>query len=273
MTTKNPFILFFLIFLLPMQLWASEGPRVISLMPSQTELLCEMGFGKNLVGVSDFCNYPPEIRKVEHVGAVELNLEKIVGLHPTIIMDIDGMHRRYSLFFHQVGLKFVNYAVKQLSDIPKAARKMAEDLGSPEKGTAFAEKWEAGLAAVQGTKIGSPRVYVEIWDAPLQAAGKTSFIGEMVEFAGGKNIFSDGDSPFPVIDSERVIKSNPEIILLVYPLGSPQKIASRPGWADITAVRKGNVRCLDADLYVRPGPRCLEAIKDLSIIFQAIKTP
>jgi len=245
--------------------------RIVSLVPSQTELLFEMGFGKSLIGVSNFCNFPPEIASLPRMGGVELDLERIVSLKPTIVMDIDGMHRRYELFFRQIGLKFKDYPIKHLADIPAAAKQMAADLGEPERGVAFEKKWNEELNAITKHFDHSPRVYLEIWDTPLQAAGPASFMGEMIQIAGGKNIFSDSDGSYPVVDPEEVLKANPEVILLAYPLGSIQTVAKRPGWSEITAIRKGNVRPLTNDSFVRPGPRCLNAIRELSEIFKNAK--
>jgi len=249
----------------------AQSQRIVSLMPSQTEILFELGFGGQVVGVSDFCNFPSQTGSLTHVGGIDLNLEKIVSLKPTIIMDLDGMHRRYEFIFQQIGLKFRNYSIKKLSDIPIVAENMARDLGNPEAGAQFRKKWAEAFDSLPRFSRPGPKVYVEIWDAPLQGAGPESFIGEMVERAGGKNILNLTNSSFPVINSEEVVKANPEVILILYPLDSPEKIALRPGWSEITAVRKRNIRILENDVFVRPGPRCLEGIKKLIEIFQTSK--
>jgi iron complex transport system substrate-binding protein len=264
------FCLILLLFFLASPQGFAMDHRIISLIPSQTELLFEMGFESEIIAVSDYCNFPEKARQLPRVGGIELDLEKIVSLRPTVIIDLDGMHRRYELFFRQVGLAYRNYQIKKLAEIPLVAQQMALDLQKPEGGKAFAETWAKELADLSRSRH-HLRVYAEIWDAPLQGAGPRSFIGEIIEYAGGKNVLQDEQVDFPVIDPERIIKTNPEVILVTYPIGNLQKIGLRPGWSEITAIRKGWLRGLDYDTFVRPGPRCLKAIKTLSRYFRDLE--
>lgn len=242
--------------------------RIISLVPEITEFLLEMGGGNALVGVSDTCALPGDTALIPRVGSIELNMEKIVALKPTAIFDLNGAHKRYELLFRQLSLTYVNIGIDRLADIPSAAVRLANELGTPERGAAFMAAWDrelSGLSSRHGHP--KPRIYIETWDAPLQSATEKSFIGQLVQLAGGENVISDSSSRYPVVTDLQVINSNPEVILIAYPIGDISRIGSRPGWGDIDAVRKKRVYQLD-DAYIRPGSAVLKNISRLSDIIQ-----
>ena len=248
---------------------ASSTPRIVSLMPSMTEMLYSLGFGSQIVGVSDYCNFPPAAASVPKVGGLELNLEKIVSLRPTVLIDLKGMHRRYEMFFHQVGLRYKDFQIDTIRDIPSAAVSLSELLQDPDKGKQFSDHWHNEMAKIPHAASATPlRVYVEIWDTPLQAAGPGSFIGEMVALLGGSIVTPQSPSHFPVVNPEEIIRADPEIILIAYPIRDSHSIGRRPGWSDNTAVRKGRIFKLNYDLFFRPGPRCLDALRELSTMFR-----
>lgn len=255
---------------------ATTTQRIISLVPSQTELLFAMGFGDSIVAISDNCNYPPETSHLPRIGGQELDLEHITALRPTAIIDLNDMHRRYSMFFHQVGLPYHNIHIGNFTDIPRGARQLAALLDREDAGKAFSARWQADLTALLPAQA-SPnapattlKTYVEIWDAPLQAAGPNSYLGEMVTLAGGEHIFPASTSDFPVVSSEQIIRGDPQIVFIAYPIADLNLIKRREGWSDIKAVRNNHVFSLDYDLFVRPGPRSLEALQWMSNIFRQI---
>lgn len=241
--------------------------RIVSLIPSQTELLFELGFGKDIVGVSDYCNFPEESASRNKVGGMELNIEKIMSLKPTLILDLNSMHKRYELLFRQLGLNYVDLRIEKLADIPLAATEVSSILSAPKNSASFVRKWDEEMAkiALNRPEV-SPRVYLEIWDTPMQAAGPLSFMGQMIEIASGENIITN-QTDYPVVNSEHIISANPEIILIAYPLPNLEAIKARPGWSNISAVKTGKIFSLNQDLFVRPGPRNLEGLKILLDIF------
>jgi iron complex transport system substrate-binding protein len=230
-----------------------------------------MGFGKEIVGVSDYCNYPNATKRIQRIGGLEIKIENIISLKPTLILDMNEMNKRYELIFKQLGLNYINVNLKRLDDISYAAMQIAKILSAPEKGESFIKDWKKQKEALNLQPLQSqPKVYFEIWDTPTQAAGPNSFIGELISVAGGKNIVS-GNNKFPVVNSETVITMNPDVILLSYPVKSTDSLRNRPGWDIIKAVKSNRIFILDQDLFVRPGPRNLEAIKKLNQIFRKIK--
>jgi iron complex transport system substrate-binding protein len=245
--------------------------RIVSLIPSQTEMLFKLGFGDKVVGVSDYCNFPPETSKITKIGGLEINIEKVMALRPTLVLDLNSMHRRYELLFGQLGLNYVNMNINKLSDIPETAKQISTILGSATKGNEFVENWHKGMSEITlNSSDIEPKVYLEIWDQPMQAAGPTSFMGEMVTTAHGQNIITN-QTDYPVVNSEHVIAADPDIILIAYPLTNLESIKNRPGWKNITAIRKNNIFALNQDLFVRPGPRNIDGLKELRRIFSNLK--
>lgn len=256
---------------------AGSGPcaaenRILSLAPSQTELLFALGLGDQVVGVSDFCNYPPEAASRTSIGGLELNIEQIMSLRPSILVDVNNLHKKYEMLFRQLGLNYVNFSVTKLEHLPQAAEQLAEILSVPQKGLDFATSWNGQIESLALNKPEHPvKVYLEIWDTPMQAAGNNSYIGEMVNRAGGSNILSD-QIDFPVINSETIISADPDVILISYPLPNLDIIKKRAGWASLKAVKNNQIYALDQDLFVRPGPRNLAGIAQLNKIFRQVQT-
>lgn len=259
--------LFCMLFLMISPIFACYGGelRIISLVPETTEFLSTLGFGSSLVGISDSCVVPPETALIPRVGGMELNLEKIAGLKPTLIVDLNGSHKRYELFFSQLALKYLNIEISRLEGIPSAAVRLSQELGSPAKGDSFCEAWNRELSHFSSfTAQAKPRVYIETWDTPLQSATRESFIGQLVQLAGGENIVFNPSTAFPVVTDEEIIRENPEVILLAYPIDDTSKVETRSGWGDIDAVRKKRIFKIDDERLLRPGPMALKNIKHLS---------
>lgn len=244
--------------------------RIISLVPSQTELLFAMGFGPEIVGVSDYCNFPDAAAKIQKIGNMELSIEKIMSLKPTILIDVNHMHRKYELLFSQLGLNYVNFSLKQLEQLPIVASEISQILGGNVQADSFIKDWKTKTSEVELVRPDKEvKVYFEIWDTPMQGVGGAGYIGEMIQKAGGTNVL-DPKIDFPVVNHETVISSNPDVILVAYPVTSLDSLKNRPGWQNLKAIKNNRVYSLDQDLFVRPGPRNLEGLKILNKIFRQI---
>jgi iron complex transport system substrate-binding protein len=104
----------------------------------------------------------------------------------------------------------------------------------------------------------------------MQAAGRASFMGELLNAAGATNAIKQ-QTDYPVVNSEHVISANPDIILLAYPLPDLESVLNRPGWKNITAAKNKHIFSLNQDLFVRPGPRNLQALENLKKIIEKCK--
>ena len=136
--------------------------------------------------------------------------------------------------------------------------------------SAFAKQWEQDYSNLKVFKPEQkPRVYIEIWNNPIQACGGNNNMNSILEIAGGINIFA-GQKDFPSINSEMMIKENPDIILLAYPEADAEAIRNRPGWNIIKAVKNGHIFPINQDIMVRPSPRNIDAMKKINEIINQV---
>ncbi|MCX5776891.1 MAG: cobalamin-binding protein [Candidatus Firestonebacteria bacterium] len=244
--------------------------RIISLAPSNTEILFMLGLGDRVVGVSSICNYPAEAGKKEKVGDFFApSLEKILLLKPDLVIAGGGVQKELALKLSAMGIPTMTLYPKDLKEMlldvlltGKAAGKEAEAVKLMNSLKARIEKVKE-----QAKKSKHPKVYFEIWNQPVTSAGKGSFIDELITIAGGENIFSSINKTFPEVSAEEIIKRNPDIIITAYmeKKGKMKKeITGRAGWTGIKAVKDDKVfDDLDPDLLLRSGPRLVDGLEEL----------
>lgn len=247
------------------------GPRIVSLAPNLTEIVCAVNAGDRLVGRTTACNYPPAVvTNVPAVGGFGApSLELLLKARPTIILEVDLADKSLADRLRELGIPMERVPCRNLDDIPAAIRRIGEIAGAPRAGP-MADKLAAKIAELRQARrspAAQPAVFVEIWDDPLTTAGKGSFLSELVALAGGRNVGDRVDKDFYVAAPEWVVAQNPDIILGFS--GQPRSTAlarmqDRPGWAGVNAVRTGRVYAgLNDDVLLRPGPRVLDGIEEL----------
>ena len=256
------FILLFSIILIPNTGMADSSNRIISLIPSSTEMIFAIGFGDEVIGVSNYCNYPTkEIEKLPRIGDQNLSIEKIISLRPTHLIDTNSIHKRYEAIFKKLNLNYINISMKEMDDIPKEASRLDEILGDKNRADKFIENWNLEISKMKSkTKENGNNIYVEIWNNPIQAVGGNNIINSIIIAAGGKNVL-EKHNDYPVVNTEIIMIANPDIIILAYPDANVESIKNRPGWKNLKAVKSNKITAIDQDTIVRPGPRNLEAIK------------
>lgn len=243
--------------------FAATPQRIVSLLPSLTETVCELGQCQRLVGVDRYSNYPASVKQLPQVGGgLDPNIEAIVALRPDVVLL--AMSSRSHERLTALGVKVVVVEPKNHADVKRVLDLVGQllDIG-PEQG---AERvWRtisaSMLAAAQSlpTSAKNIKVYFEVNRAPY-AAGESSFIGETLTKLGVQNIIPRALGPFPKINPEFVVRANPDVILV----GDRNYagMTDRPGWGAIKAVSSKRV-CVfkpeESDVLVRPGPRMAEA--------------
>jgi iron complex transport system substrate-binding protein len=245
--------------------------RIISLAPSNTEILFMLGLGDRVVGVTSICNYPTEAEKKEKVGDFFApSLEKILLLKPDLVLAGGGVQKELALKLSAMGIPTMTLYPKDLKEMlldvlltGKAAGKEAEAVKLMSSLKARIEKIKE-----QAKNNKQPKVYFEIWNQPVTSAGKGSFIDELIKLAGGENIFSSINKTFPEVSAEEIIKRNPDVIITAY-MGKKGKmkkeITGRSGWRGIKAVKEDRVfDDLDSDLLLRSGPRLVDGLEELA---------
>ncbi len=253
--------------------------RIISLAPSNTELLFALGLDERIVGVTEYCNFPPAALAKPKAGSFsEPYLEQIVTLEPELIIaselaiTAEKLQQLEELqlpilVLHPAGFEEVCQTLELLGSVTgekRAARQLITEM------QARVEAVQEKLQQLPDTRE-RIRVYYQVYHDPLMTAGGTSIIHEIIEMAGGKNVFAEVEAAYPKISSEAVIERDPEIILFPNTHGTAEvpvsEIVDHPGWGTITAIQKERIFGLDPDRISRPGPRLAGAVEELAKIF------
>jgi iron complex transport system substrate-binding protein len=242
--------------------FAQAPQRIVSLLPSLTESVCELGRCQRLVGVDRYSNFPASVQKLPQVGGgLDPNIEMIVALRPDVVLLATSSRAADRL--QALGLKVVALEPRSHADVQRVMLKLGQLLEVPDA----ARIWraiDAGVsAAAQSLPAGvrGTRVYFEVNQGPY-AAGEVSFIGETLARLGAKNIVPAKLGPFPKLNPEYIVRANPDLIMIGQ--RSADGLQARPGWQGIRALREQRV-CIfpaeEADVLVRPGPRMAEGAR------------
>ena len=253
-----------------------NGPaqRIVSLAPSNTEILFAIGAGSQVVGRDALSDYPEEAKSVADIGMTfdALNTELIVSLKPDLVLTAEINPVEQVKQLEDLGLTV--YYLKNpltLEEMYVNLEIVAQLTDHEEEAATLIESLKARVAVVD-EKIAPlssrPSVFYEL-DATDPAkpftAGKGTFITQLIERAGGYNIASDIEG-YPQLSLEQVVAADPAFIILGdarYGV-SAETIAQRPGWENLTAVKNGNVLPFNDDLVSRPGPRLVDALEELA---------
>ncbi len=239
--------------------------RVVSLLPSSTESLCEMQQCQRLVGTDRYSNWPESVRSLPKVGGgIDPNIEAIVALKPDVVLL--SVSSRVSDRLEALGLKVVALEPKTHADVRRVLNIIGDLFAVPREQGAD-RLWRVIDAAVQAAAQSLPprargaRVFFEVSRGPY-AAGPASFIGETLARLGVRNVVPADLGPFPRLSPEYLLRAQPQLIMLSN--RSAQPPALYPGWHHLAAIQAGRL-CIfgpeQADVLVRPGPRMAEAAR------------
>lgn len=249
------------------QVKLSKRPKkIISLMPSNTEILFALGLGKEVKGVSSSDDYPAATKKIPKVVTTEIDTEKIIAMKPDLVLghasSLATQKDAYNQLKEAKVPVFIVKDAQTLQDTEKTIKQIGKLTGTAAKATKLVkhmEKEKADLQKQVKKQQQRPKVWIEI-SSDLYTAGKKTFMNEMLELAGGKNIVSQ--SGYPKYSEEAIIKANPDVIITTYP-NAKKVISKRSAWKNIQAVKKGHIYELDADKLSRPGPRLIDGAKEI----------
>lgn len=247
--------------------------KIVSLMPSNTEILYALDCGDKIIAVSDYCNYPEDTNNKQKLPTGEqLNIEAIVALNAdvAILGSMTAMEDQVNQL-EQAGVKVIVTEANNLSETYGIIEMLGTVMGKEKEAANIVKEMKDGFEKIKeevGNKD-SRKVYVEV--SPLEyglwSCGQNTFIQELMDIVGAKNIFDDIQG-WSAVSEEQVLTRNPAVILTTSspltgiedPVG---EIASRANWNQIDAVRNRRVVMLDSDMISRPGPRLLDAAKEL----------
>jgi len=253
--------------------------RLISASPANTEILYALDLAERIVGVTSWCDYPPEVKRKERIGdLVPLNQEKILSLRPDLIIASDINGRQSVENLENLGLTVVAVNPTNIDHSLQAIALLGKITGKERKAwklvTALQDcinrlekRKQANLTA--GGKEKRLKVLVivggRLIGEPIWTAGPGTFLHDAITLTGGTNIAEDIGMRWGQMSLERVLKYNPDLILTEI---DSNKFFQDKIWAEVAAVRKEQVYPIDINLFSRPGPRLVNALEELMGIME-----
>jgi iron complex transport system substrate-binding protein len=263
---------------------ASERPyrRIVSMSPSITETLFALGLGDRVVGVTRYCQYPPEAGTRAKVGGwLDPNFEAIVSLKPDLVVTREGSQQTLATF-KQLGLNTLVVHHDHLEGVLASFTVIGKNCGTETEAARLGERIEAKMNDIRARTASLPRPRVlfvaertldtgEIQD--VYAAGADGFIDRLIALAGGENVCAHTAGGFPVLSAEAVLRLNPEVIIDLVPNLPDQPRAKQSvlnDWqqlSEVEAVRRGRVHVVVDDYAFIPGPRFILLAEKLARLF------
>ena len=252
--------------------FAKPPTRIVSLAPSITEMLFSMEAGEQLVGVTDFCDYPPEALKKPKVGYSNPNMESLVALQPDLVIaPNDFLKPDVIVKLEQLKIPVFILADKNMEGIFVHIQTLGRIVGHSSKADTVAMQLRQQVAVIQRRiqgKVPVRTLYV-LNSQPLITVGPGSFIDQVIRMAGGANVAAKSATPYPRLSMEAVLQEDPEV--LVFPVGKAEGISESEQqtwrqWLTMTAVKQGRLHQISADWLNRPGPRIARGLEALAEI-------
>jgi iron complex transport system substrate-binding protein len=244
--------------------------RIVSLVPATTELLFAIGAGPQLVGRTAWCDYPAEAGRVPNLGdGISPNLEAILAARPDlVILYNSAQNARVAARLREVGIPALRYTTDALRDVGRVARILGPLTGHAREADSVAAALDGALAAASSVPApDAPDVLLLVWEQPPMTIGRGSFLSELVERAGGRNLFADVSASAGTVSIEAIAVRDPDLILTT--ADGPSAFMDRPEWQAVPAVRAGRFLKVTGSQFSRPGPRTPAAIRELRAMLRA----
>jgi iron complex transport system substrate-binding protein len=255
--------------------------RVVSVAPSNTQIMFAIGAGDKIVGLTDYDNYPYNFSawiaagNMTSIGGYSTpNKETIVSLNPDLILatkinDADVVTLR------GLGLKVLVLEPKNVAnvmqDISLLGRVTNKESAANTLISTLNAQIDAVVAKIAAANVtAKPTVYYEIWWGPAMSVGKDTWVNDIITKAGGVNLFGNLTDEWPTVSSETIASLNPDVIVLPTSMGwtpsygTQADVIARPGWSNINAVKNNRIAVIDGDLFAEVGPRVAEQVQTLA---------
>ncbi len=241
--------------------------RIVSLAPSNTEILFSLGLNDEIVGVTEFCDYPTEAKKKEKIGGfINPNLEKIYSLKPDLVLGIRGNPIDLFMNLKKLKIKSLAFDPKNVDELFKLILTIGKVVDKRDEARNLVEVLSEKRMKIieEARKFKKKRVYVEIWNSPYMSVGKNTYINDLIEGVGGINIASKATGDWPILSQEFIINENPEVIIIAYMGQTIDDVLKRSGWEKIDAVKNRRIYIFEnQDLIFRLGPRIIDGMEEL----------
>lgn len=253
--------------------------RIVSLAPSMTEMLYAVGAQDRLVGVSDFCDYPPEARRKPKVGGIYTpSVEAIVALRPDLVLATSEGNRPEDVrSLETLGLPVYVMRPLDFDSVLASIARLGEVLGDPAGAARLVGDLQGRADAIARAVAGvpRPRVLYVLWGSPLISSGRDTLITDLITRAGGESVTAGDALPYPRLSIEMALERRPERVILARHghLGIDDQLRMWDSLGVLPAVRAGRVQSVDGDLVHRPGPRIVDGLRALAHALHPERVP
>ncbi|RYG72408.1 ABC transporter substrate-binding protein [Lentibacillus lipolyticus] len=250
--------------------------RIVSLIPSNTEIAFALGLGDEIVGVSDHDNYPEEVKEKERIGGMELNLEVILSLKPDLVLaHASSAHNSKEALqqLQDAGIHvFVVHDAQSIKGTYKAIEQIGQITGTEKEAEGIVSNMKEEFAALREKTSAisddeRKSVFFEVAPAPeIFTAGQNTFFDALLEVVHANNAAKELDG-WVKIDPESIVELNPDVIITTYGHyedNPVEQVMNRAGWGGVNAVANEQVFDVHSDLVSRPGPRLVEGAKEIA---------
>jgi iron complex transport system substrate-binding protein len=250
----------------------SPPRRIVTFAPSNTEIVFALGLGAQLVGVSGkFDDYPPAAKSIAQVGGsgefgVDPNVERLVGLHPDLMLAISGGDE-WKKQVRGLGIPVFTINATDFDDLLHDIRTVGRLTGVPGRAASLTKRMVTRAGEIQRAIGGEPAVscFFEVYYPPLTSVGPHTFIADLLKRAGCDSASAGARSDYPEWSVDRLVRESPRVYLVASESGaSPEAVAGRPGFKAIAAVAANRIFLIDSDLVSRPGPRVVDGLAALA---------
>lgn len=247
--------------------------RIISLIPSVTEMMVSLGAADRLVARTDF-DRNPLLDTLPSIGrGLTPNLEWVLSRDPELVIGWeDGPSRDVLVRLRELGVPVYSASIETLADADRALSDLGRMLGERAAADSLLTATGAGLDSLRSLVAGrpAPEVLYLLSTDPIHTVGPGTFLNELIGIAGGRNVFHDAPSRWPQVSLEEVVRRGADVILVPGDNGTPNRTAGRirsaAGWRELRAVKEDRIHRVDADLFHRPGPHVPEVARRLAEI-------
>jgi iron complex transport system substrate-binding protein len=244
--------------------------RIISLAPSNTEILFAIGLGEKVVGVTEYCDYPEAATQKEKIGGFKtVNIEKVVSLNPDLVLGTGGVQADVVKKLRELGINVVILDARNIDEIMQNILWIGKISGAELEAKALVSDLEERVQTVKTTsaeRLEKPKVAYILWGDPLMVAGSDTFVSDLISLAGGDNVFSGSAVQYLTISLEGMIERDPEILIN----GDHRNLDVSglqydPRWMEISAVKDNRFYTINSDIVSRQGPRIVDALELFSL--------
>lgn len=243
--------------------------RIVSLAPSNTEILFALGLGDKLVLVTDACNYPTEAERIEKTSYQGPDMEKIIAANPDLIVADSQTGENVVEQLQAAGLAVLTIRSDNIAQVLTNIGLIGQATSTTKQADQLVAQMKTRLQAVSSKLVtlppsGKMTVFYEVWNDELMSAGPNTFIAGIIDAAGGISVTDDATTDWPLVNMESLIAKNPQVIILGHGAETPQTLKARVTWQTIDAVKTDRIFSVNPDIFNRPGPRVVEAVEDLA---------